>query len=904
MKKRVFVLLLSFLITVNSSNVLVCANEVSDAEPAQAALTYEFDGMNYINVGDGNFAASQTDYYRSMLHNALNRNGANVYGSDFHYYDKDGNIVLIDSLSLEDMWTINGFNMLAECDRSDALKDNLFRVEKDYFFSYINGVDGKDLLSVTFDHDDNDTGSGIFKSVKVNPDFKSKQTDGWDIDEVDFCFFRETMRSAASTDAVAENVARTAAEQMLDTNGKSVVVPSSVPVKITGAPELKGPVFYSFIGASGKDLKHLKGAYVNHNIHGALITFSDFSITPIIPDENTKAPYAYVKTAGGTSSKDEQKIVSDVKNYSGETVTASQSITQTGSSTMTSNISGSRGTTTGDTYSVSDTVKVGAKFSLEKVFELSDEISSTISSSHSTSETVTKGWSKSEGTTESESESRTISISLPPYTTALMSQQRFDSEEQIRYNCPAALNYKVTVYYVYGNLDEGANLVDISFDKLTDFGSSGNASTDLGRRYEQGTGSSRMTDADGIRWNDVGYKFMIPVISSAIPFDTTQATFTAKINKVSTDIEDILPIYPIDAVKFMNPDGVLYNKPYLTEVNMEKGDTNYASGYVLKALNEFGAPFYTFYAPNGSYMFFDEDGNDISVSGNEVISLFKDPVSGQLKFTGTGEGTVYMRYRINNGVYKTASMAATNTPEDYIDDSEIPHPAMLQINVQNTGHEHRWLKTSYVWSDDHSTCTAYRRCKYDESHMMQETSDAQKEIVEEASCIKDGTTIYTASFETDGFEPQTITVKEAATGHKFGEWATTAAPTELDEGQRSRVCEVCGATETTVISRLDATLPTVEIAGPRVTKKKVTIKWNKLSKAEKKLIDSIQVQYSEDKNFENDVNTVTAGKKSRSVKLRGLKSGTRYYVRVRAYKAGSDAGHVSKWSGIAVFTTK
>ena len=751
----------------------VSAEGETQEEPAATKLIYEFDDATYVNNGEGKFTKNQMDYYKSMLHNSLNKNGASVSNTFYQNFDLVGptvEIVKIDDMSVADMWTFLGMRMLCYTDRSDDLNDNLFKKEADYFSNELN-VEDRCLQYIYLNHDSSDNG-GIFREWKLRSDFKSKGSSKWADDDMDYKFYRESMRSAASVEALEKNVARTAASEMVDWDGNDVAVSDTLPYTVTKEPELSGPVFYTFVGASGSDLHNLQGKYSGNNIHGSLVCFSDFSITPIVPDENEEAPYAYVKTAGGTSSKSEQKVVSDVKNYSGETMTASQNISESTSSTVTSAINGSKGSTTSDNYSVSDSIKVGAKFSLEKVFEVSEEVTTTISAGHSTAETVSKGWSKSEGTTVSDTDSRTVSINLPPYTTVLMSQEHFNSEEQVRYNCPTALNYKVTIYYVSGKLNDSHNSVEISFDKLTDFGASGDARTDLAKRFAQSTGSSHMTDADGIKWNDVvknlqvygGYDELLNTLSGTATFDSTSATFSAKINLVRTEVDEILPIYPIDSIKFVNPDNVLYTKPWLTEINMEKGDTDYASNYRPKALNEFGSDFYTFYALNGTYIFLDENGNDITEGGNDIIKTVKDPVNGQLKFTAIGEGTVYLRYKINDGIYRTASMAASNTPEDYIDDNEIPHPAILQINVKDTGHEHIWLKPKYVWADDYSTCTAYAKCKYDDSHMKQETSDAEMKVVSEPTDTEEGVTTYTASFDTEGFETQTVTVKTEATG--------------------------------------------------------------------------------------------------------------------------------------------
>jgi hypothetical protein len=87
-------------------------------------------------------------------------------------------------------------------------------------------------------------------------------------------------------------------------------------------------------------------------------------------------------------------------------------------------------------------------------------------------------------------------------------------------------------------------------------------------------------------------------------------------------------------------------------------------------------------------------------------------------------------------------------------------------------------------------------------------------------------------------------------------------------------------------------LPTVKISKPAVAKKKITVKWKKVSKKDLKKISGIQIQVATDPDFVNIVKTATAGKKKTSKVIKGLQSKTKYYVRIRAYAAGD---HYSVW---------
>lgn len=91
-------------------------------------------------------------------------------------------------------------------------------------------------------------------------------------------------------------------------------------------------------------------------------------------------------------------------------------------------------------------------------------------------------------------------------------------------------------------------------------------------------------------------------------------------------------------------------------------------------------------------------------------------------------------------------------------------------------------------------------------------------------------------------------------------------------------------------------LPAVKISKPKAAKKKITVKWKKVSKKNLKKISKIQIQYSTSKNFSKNVKTKYASAKKTSYKIKSLKKGKRYYVRIRAYKKTNGVVHVSKWS--------
>jgi len=80
---------------------------------------------------------------------------------------------------------------------------------------------------------------------------------------------------------------------------------------------------------------------------------------------------------------------------------------------------------------------------------------------------------------------------------------------------------------------------------------------------------------------------------------------------------------------------------------------------------------------------------------------------------------------------------------------------------------HDWDTPTYVWADDHSTCTATKVCKHDNSHVVTEEGKVTS-VVTEPTCEEDGKTVYTATFEKEGFATQTEEVKADKLGHDWG----------------------------------------------------------------------------------------------------------------------------------------
>jgi len=122
-----------------------------------------------------------------------------------------------------------------------------------------------------------------------------------------------------------------------------------------------------------------------------------------------------------------------------------------------------------------------------------------------------------------------------------------------------------------------------------------------------------------------------------------------------------------------------------------------------------------------------------------------------------------------------------------------------------------------------------------------------------------------------------------------------APATEDSEGVMGHRCTGCGYTTYSAIARIvyPTDRPSVKISKPKAAKKKMTVRWKKVSKKNRKKIDGIEIQVSGPGYYQ----TFTAGKGKTSKKISGLARKQKYSVRIRAYKYIGGVKHVSKWSG-------
>ena len=644
-KSRLLALLLAGVMSISSFPVSALAEDA----PKAAEPSYVFDGVTYANLGSDESTSQgmDSDYYYYMLNNPLNTNN-NV---DFNGYG---------DRSLADLWTEIGFHAI-------KYKRYSSPPSRQHLFWHYPLVDNTEMMSIVSQHFVPDRPNIVYSGKELKYRFDNG------LGNETIYFYKGILRSAQTYSDMMVRVAGSAAHALNELRYPSLSLLDTVNVKKINDPDNvvsngNKLVLFMDVGAAGFDLDEWK-LNKGTNFYALIAAFSDFKVVPIIPSGSSDTNVYKRSVKDNTSADDGSKYVSDISNRSSREANATQSITETRTTSLSNSISGS------ETLEIGTEIKIGTEVEFLDSFKSSLEITTSIK------DAVEKGWAKEETEEKSKETTSEISVTLPPYSTILMSQKQSESVIRSEFNCPLGLSFKVDILGVYGEWDDDDDLVDsITVEKVTSFAGGTDARTDFADRFAREMGTGSLPDKD-VNMGTVNYYCgpVVDILTNTVPFEETDATFTERINVVKSEVEDILPIYMIDRIIPEKQNG---DKLYTLE--MEVGDFDYADDINLKALNNKGAEFATFDQDKGHFIITDAKGKEDKSGG--IVSLETNAVSGHTKYTAKGPGTVYLRYVIDEDVYQTAAMAALSD-DNFIKNADIKKPAVIQINVKEAEKE-------------------------------------------------------------------------------------------------------------------------------------------------------------------------------------------------------------------------
>ncbi|MBQ4402776.1 MAG: aerolysin family beta-barrel pore-forming toxin [Synergistaceae bacterium] len=371
------------------------------------------------------------------------------------------------------------------------------------------------------------------------------------------------------------------------------------------------------------------------------VRFSDFGVGVILPGNAGH----YVSTSiENDDVKGEQ--AASAKNDSNNTVTIGQNISKTETASLTSTINHSF------SYGFKEGVKVGAGFDVG-IFKVAGEIS------FEANQTISDGWSNSETKSKSKTVNNSISVTLPPYTTAMLKQGESDATVTTTYNCPVMLSYKVEIYCQSGLIATG-----VAF--------SSEARDDLRQRA--------LVDVDydpqNINWRtalaDSDVKDAVEKIASHVPMSGTGAKMVYKNRTTYNEVSGIAALYPLNAVDLEKPNISFVDSNKVA--NMEVGNYSYTEYLPVAGYNDRGAAYYGFNKSYGEWRVVDAAGNELT--GDSAPVVLEKTSSGYTKFTAMRPGKCFLRYFISENAYPSG--LGSNS---YTKNTDLARIAQLEINV-------------------------------------------------------------------------------------------------------------------------------------------------------------------------------------------------------------------------------
>ena len=405
----------------------------------------------------------------------------------------------------------------------------------------------------------------------------------------------------------------------------------------------QGDVYWMVTGAYKTSGTNKKGHY---QALGAL--FSDFSVTTILPEDSGE----FYQSTEIEDTPDSTTYASSVKNMTAAQVSAQQEISNTTSSTATSEINGSK------SYGFEESINLGYE-----VTALNSNFS--VGIGFTASQTIENGWSEGKSCSDEQTTTYNVSVELLPYTNVMMKQTSGKTTTTTNYNCPVALNFTVTI--VEYTLDPSDNNAACQTQVLAAFGA--NARKDLNQR---GVIEYTLTDPNGIRWSDLYnahselWSLVENKLTATAPMASTGAKFTAVYKTVNNEVSGLAPIYALSTVKTAKD---------IMEYNLTSGEYLFMDTIELEGLNRQNAAYYGFNQDKGHWALVDENGNELTNS--PVATLVKNSASGHTKLiAGQTAGKVYLKYLIDENVYATAEK-----PTVYTKNANLDETAVIEVNV-------------------------------------------------------------------------------------------------------------------------------------------------------------------------------------------------------------------------------
>lgn len=443
------------------------------------------------------------------------------------------------------------------------------------------------------------------------------------------------------------------------------------------------------------------------------IAVYDFDVTPIAADKlkyiEAAQGYADIKEAAehgvkGVSynSSGSGKTEYSITNSSSEESTASTSLEYSESEETTA--------TTEDTFEWGMEQEIGSDFSAGVLTDCLPY--ATIHVQNNFHET----WSSMKGKSESKAKSWTKTVStentLPPHTAAVIQQNSTITSEMEDYQQPVVINYKVAIFAMSGDYFNGAwgainsnsydkQWMSVIFDGSDGYDPGGNNAIaslysravenkdiegydgSLGK-YRSWCDKSAWKSSSNINWDNVasgisgdsrashiiekksggGGKSTLADIASEVPFSEMASALSRNVNKLSTNIDRIIPLYDLGSIQ---AESSVYN------MDLNRNSKLYLDTIKIKGIDEEGEEFYGFDTGWGKW----ELAEDYS-----GIKLQTDVSASKQWLNASKAGDYKLKWVLNDN----AEIYTNDSPKG-MDDLSAVKPLTVTIHVSSNAED-------------------------------------------------------------------------------------------------------------------------------------------------------------------------------------------------------------------------
>lgn len=610
MKKKMMVIGLAAVMSIGTilSGMTAYADGTNEPEPIQDV--YEIDDVCYFNVNSSHVKDSTHLFYKDCL-NAQNPTYLDVDGLSITSTETTGNLWLYAALAIQ--------QQLGARTGDAYFKSEYDNVLWNYINKYSLGT-SINLESGVNDYNVNSTGLQYANSMA---------NAGKAIDNKLYSYYDGAGGSRDQYDKDADDAAVWTNSTLSDNTTTQ-------------------DVFWSLISANKTSGTYKKGHY-----QALAVLFSDFTVTPIIPGENTETQINYVTEEPTENPKISTAYSAGVINDSATDAEKTQSLSTTTSFEAYSE------ETTGREYSYQESIGIDVQIGRDTSF-----VNAGVSLGFTAGQVLQSSWMKGKSEGTSTTYTSEVTVPVPAYTQRLIATEEENWTAETFFNCPLAVGFKVTV--VEYTLDPSSNSADASTKVLATYQS---GQKDL---YKYVVTEKDTLSADGVNWAaaNTAIQNAANKLATTVPTTGTGASIKMIYKVLETTLNEVYPIYPLYEVRTVEN---------VNEISLSLGEYVYLNTIDLKGYNQKGGVYYGFDSAKGSWVLLDETATNEIGNGTAETAAQIVMDAGKAVIKAQNSGVVYLKYVIDENCYRTASDANT-----FAKNTDLNSTAIIKVNVKNT----------------------------------------------------------------------------------------------------------------------------------------------------------------------------------------------------------------------------